>query len=121
MTDRCPQCHERAGIADGGCIKCGHEMPATNTFNKEPTMTDFPVNLNNIRARASQDARARTVADMLEVTLADCEKEGWSKGVILLFREHGEVFSVDLRAAGCTKIEARGMVLTYIIDEANER
>ena len=35
MTDMCPQCHERAGIADGGCIKCGHEMTDIPTQLRE--------------------------------------------------------------------------------------
>lgn len=84
-------------------------------------MNDKPINLNIERAKRGGDSRKMTVRDALEEALADVDEMGWSKCLLVLHRNVGdERFMVDLRIAGCTTLEARGLMLSWIKEEVTE-
>ena len=63
------------------------------------------------------DSRLQGTRDVLEQSLTECE--GYSKCVVVMYKdEPDETFSLRHMWAGCTKLEARGMLATVLIDEA---
>lgn len=78
---------------------------------------DKPVNLNVERARKEGDATLLTVSDCLEGALADAEGYGWSKAVLMFYREKDGIFDIDMRSAGCMTLEARGILFSWIREE----
>ena len=79
---------------------------------------DKPTNLNVQRAEKAGDCRLMTVKDCLEDTLARCEDMGWTKCVISLYRPVGEgQFYVDRQIAGCSTLEACGLMFGSLKEE----
>lgn len=84
-------------------------------------MSDEPVNLNVARALAKSDARLMSVADCLEDALAKAQDGRWAKCLLVLYRPEGEsTFAIDCRIAGCTTLEARGLLMSQIRAEVLE-
>jgi hypothetical protein len=79
-----------------------------------------PTNLNVERARKAGDCRLMTVKDCLEQALADCEEEGWDRAIIVLTKPIGDDgFEIEQRSVGVTTLEARGLMLSNIMDATN--
>lgn len=77
-------------------------------------VTDFAAE----RAQRTGDCRAWSVREMLEHTADQVDERGWTKALVVLYRPSGEdQFFVDSRVAGCSTLEARGLMLTNIRDE----
>ncbi len=73
-----------------------------------------PVNLNVQRAVRSGDSRLMSVRDCLEDMLRECDEYGWTRIVVALSRPgDDEEFLVDMRCAGCSTLEARGLMATW--------
>ena len=80
-----------------------------------------PFNLNAARALKEGDARLQSVADALEDVLSQCEEYGWTKAYIILHRPDGDgYFRTDCRIAGCTTLEARGLLFSQIKEDIIE-
>ena len=76
------------------------------------------VSLAARRVRNSGDCREWSVVECLEDTLAQAREGRWTKCVVLLYGEGEEdTFNVDTRSAGCTKLEARGLLLTEMMSD----
>ena len=84
-------------------------------------MTD-PINLNVRRALKEGDSRLISVKDALEAAAAETGEKGWTKMLCVLYRteDEGVTFHVDLRVAGCTTLESRGLMLSWIKEEVTE-
>lgn len=76
------------------------------------------VSLNMARADKEGDCRLVTVKETLEATLLEADEYDWDKCLLVLHRKTDEdTFKTDLRVSGCTRLEARGLMLTQIRDE----
>lgn len=74
-------------------------------------------NLNIKRSDEAEDSNLATVADRLEEALEDSQDGRYTKCVIVLYEEKDGRFYISSRFAGCSKLEARGLLLTEIEDE----
>lgn len=78
-------------------------------------MDDEIVNLAARRAKTSGDSRLMSVGDCLEEALRDSRDGRWDKCFLILHRDSSaDTFCADLRVAGCTTLEARGLLLTAV-------
>lgn len=75
------------------------------------------VNLNIKRSNEQGDSRLASVTDRLEEALEDSKTRDWTKCVMLFYSEKDGKYFVVSRYAGCTGLEARGMLLTEISEE----
>lgn len=77
-----------------------------------------PVNLNVARAEKEGDCRLQSVEDALEDALREARDGRWTKAVMVFYRpaENGR-FAIDSRYAGCSCLEARGLMMTEIRSE----
>ena len=81
-------------------------------------MSDDAVDLGKERMRRSGDCRMWSVEEMLQDTMREAADGRWDKALVVLHRPDGNGgFRVDYRIAGCTTIEARGLMLTNIKEE----
>ena len=74
-------------------------------------------NLNIERSNAAGDSKLASVSDRLEEALKDSRGGEFTKCLIVLYHEEDDRFYIDTRYAGCTKLEARGLLLTEIEKE----
>ena len=74
-------------------------------------------NLNIQRSNNAGDARLATVKDRLEEALEDSRDGRWTKCMMIFYCEENERIKLDTRFAGCTKLEARGLMLSEIQTE----
>ncbi len=74
-----------------------------------------PINLNVERAQRTGDFREMTVRDLLEDMIREAEEYGWDRIVVAVSRPEmaDGNFMVDMRCAGCTTLEARGLMATW--------
>ena len=74
-----------------------------------------PTNLNAARAAKAGDCRLMSVSDCAEEIAREAKEYGWEKIVVALARPAGQdgEFMVDMRCAGCTTLEARGLMATW--------
>ena len=80
----------------------------------------MPVNLNVARADKAGDCRLNSVSEKLESILEEARDGRWSKCVVILYRDDGGTYFIDSRYAGCTNLEARGLMLSEIKSEIME-
>ena len=80
-------------------------------------MDERPVNLNVERAEKEGDCRLITVPDCLEHVLEESRDGRWTKCLVVLYRNTGRKFLIDTRVAGCSALEARGLMLSKIKEE----
>ena len=81
-------------------------------------MADDIVDLTEIRSK--HDSRYVTVKKALEDAVPQAEENGWTKCLMVFYREDEGQFSVDMRCAGLTTLEARGLMLSWIREEFTE-
>lgn len=77
-------------------------------------------NLNIKRAHEANDCRLASVTDKLEEALEDSRDGRWTKCIMVFYSENDGVFKIKTRYAGCTALEARGLMLTEIKEDFNE-
>ena len=75
------------------------------------------VNFNARRADEAGDCQLMTVQDILEETLRQSRDGRWDKCVLLMYRHDDNEFHIDSKFAGCTTLEARGILFTGIKSE----
>lgn len=78
-------------------------------------------NLSVHRARKKQDATLVSVGDSLQHAAKEAAEEGWTKAITVFYMpsEDGK-FMVGIRIAGCTTLEARGLMLSWLKEEILE-
>lgn len=75
------------------------------------------VDFKRARVEREEDARKLSVADVLSIAAEDAKDGRWTKCLLVLYREDDEMFTTDMRVAGCSKLEARGLMLSEIKNE----
>ena len=82
-------------------------------------MTDIK-NLNVARAGKAGDARLHSVSDCLEDALEASRDGRWSKCLLVFYHEEDKTFKTDMRCAGVTALEARGLMFSWMREEIME-
>lgn len=81
------------------------------------TLDDEPTSFNVARAEKEGDSRILSVSDCLRETLRRHDGS-WTKCVIVLYRQDPpNKFYTDIRVAGCSTLEARGLMTTMLAEE----
>lgn len=80
-----------------------------------------PVNLNDERASRQVDSREWTLTDCLQSLLRENKTAKWDKALIVLSHTHTGMLELDSRIVGCTTLEARGLLMTEIKHDINNR
>ena len=82
-------------------------------------MSDFE-NLNTKRADAAGDSQLHTVTDCLEDALKASRGGHWKKCLLVFYHEEDGKFQTQMRCAGVTALEARGLMFSWMREEILE-
>lgn len=79
------------------------------------------INLSVRRAQKEGDSRLCSVEDNLTEAAKEAAEHGWTKTLTVYYRplKDGK-YMVGIRIAGCSTLEARGLMLSWIKEEILE-